>query len=427
MKNKLFLLFLSVIFFLGNFVFAKVLHPSQWNLPWINLITRQQWWADNSWLFADNSWYQQIIRIYEKKQEELKKLKQENFDLRLQKQTEKYYQNKQIQMLNEYLLSNFSWQFHIDDKIYSLFNKKFWRPWTYHDNKLAIIIHHTADYQDISKMNFQDEKQAMQKIYKFHTFTRWWWDIWYNFVIWPSWKIYEWKAGWPWIVWAHSKYNNTFTLWIALMGNFDVQQPTQAQIDSLIKLCAVLAYQYNINPFEKITFHRKSKDSLIDNHVYFALAWHKDTWWTSCPWKYLYAKLDYIRYEVNKLLHNKDFLNFQKKYSDNVKVGRKNARSEVFFLGDNWNSWKIECQNYCKIKINGKVLNTKLKKLYIKNTNKFIIWKILKYNIPLKSLWIIDWNDWKIYINSSNDIFKKILPWNVELEKVWTKILAYNY
>ena len=50
-----------------------------------------------------------------------------------------------------------------------------------------IVIHHTE--QDMSR--FSSEAEAVRSIYKYHTVSRGWGDIGYNYLIGPSGKIYE--------------------------------------------------------------------------------------------------------------------------------------------------------------------------------------------------------------------------------------------
>lgn len=61
-------------------------------------------------------------------------------------------------------------------------------------------------------------------------------DLGYNFLIDPYWNIYEWRAGGDSVIWAHTNRNNTPSIGVSLMGNFDKQEPTEQQIKSLITL-----------------------------------------------------------------------------------------------------------------------------------------------------------------------------------------------
>jgi len=54
MKKILFILFL-ILSFASSFA-------AQWNLPWIKIVTRQEWGANSKYLFLDYKAYQNIIK-----------------------------------------------------------------------------------------------------------------------------------------------------------------------------------------------------------------------------------------------------------------------------------------------------------------------------------------------------------------------------
>jgi hypothetical protein len=70
----------------------------------------------------------------------------------------------------------------------------------------------------------------------------------------PRWPIQKWgaHAGTP-----DERFNN-FGIGICLVGNFDVQRPTAAQLQSLAKLVAFLQERYHI-PASHILGHRDTK------------------------------------------------------------------------------------------------------------------------------------------------------------------------
>ncbi len=214
-----------------------------------------------------------------------------------------------------YLLSNFKDEFKIDKIIREDFvGRILKRPLQYKYNKKKIVIHHTAWEVD-HMMSIYDEKEEIRKIYQFHSNTRDRWDIWYNYIIWPSGKIYEWRYGWSEVVWAHVRWNNTDTVWISLLGNFDIQEPTQAQLDSLINLSTAISEDYHMDPYSKLTYHKFDSSwpkPYIRDIKLDSIVWHGDVWDTSCPWANIKKRMDYIKGQVamrmqeHKIDHYKD-------------------------------------------------------------------------------------------------------------------------
>lgn len=287
----------SVIFF-SMFVFGYTYAQQNRDLQWVDIVSRAMRWADETWRQADSSGYKSIIDARKKDEEYMVQLKEENFNKRLAVKAQRYEASKKSSSLDNYLLDNYPTEFEVNSKIPTLWGYDLRRPLAYHNNKNAIIIHHTAD-EAPSDVSVYDEIQEIQRIYKFHAFTRWRWDIWYNFIIWPSGKIYEGRAGWPWVIWAHCMYNNSFSVWISLMWNFEVQEPSDAQIESLIKLSAAISKKYQIDPYDYNTYFAWITASIRKN---FAIVGHRDAGVTACPGKNLYDKLDYIRAQVAKLV-----------------------------------------------------------------------------------------------------------------------------
>ncbi len=298
MKKILFILFLVISF-------STVVLAVDRNLTGIDLITREEWGANESWLLSGNSGYDYIINVekkYEKDMERLKKNKLSKYKAIKEKE-------RREKVRIDYLYKEFSDELSFDKIVTKLeWVALRWKMF-FHYNKTRIIIHHTAG----TYSNYPTKEKFiiyLQGVYKFHTFTRWWGDIWYNFIIDPWGNIYEWKAGWEWVVGAHLKYNNISSIGIALAGNFDIDKPTQEQIQALEKLWAVLATKYNINPYTLVDFHRKwwDKYPYIEEIKNLSIIWHRDAGYTSCPWANLYTLLPDIRraiYQKSKLLKSK--------------------------------------------------------------------------------------------------------------------------
>jgi hypothetical protein len=145
----------------------------------------------------------------------------------------------------------------------------------------------------------------MRDIYKFHSITRWWWDIWYNFLIWTNWEIFEWRAGWDYAIWAHDKWNNQATIWISLIWNYSWKKASVKQMESLKKLTKYLIEKYDINIKKKMPFFKWclwvwkkciEKPLIITNK--FPIIGHRDAGHTACPWEKLYAQIQKMKIEM---------------------------------------------------------------------------------------------------------------------------------
>lgn len=286
------------------------------DLPWIDLITRAQWWANESRRYSSQKTFVSIEEKRAAYEKYLQELKETDFD--------KYIQEKQTdykkQMINDYLYTNYTDEQQIDGKNTSYKGNNLW--WTEYtkDNKSKLIVHHTAeDSTALLTWGIEAVKEVIRNIYKYHTFSQWWWDIGYNFLIDPFGNIYEWRSWGEWTVGAHDKWNNTASVWISLLGNFDVQQPTNETLDALVKLLAVLAKKYNIDPLARTMYHEEIKTApYITSSENYTIAWHRDAGSTSCPGENIYTILPTIRQEVKEKMKDITLVSASNKPSASV-------------------------------------------------------------------------------------------------------------
>lgn len=114
-----------------------------------------------------------------------------------------------------------------------------------------IIIHHTAG-------GYKDTKEEwlayMKAVHKYHALSLWWSDIWYHYLIDGAWNIYEWRAGWKSVLWAHVASHNYGSVWIALMSDGEY---SQAMLDALQDLIVYLWKEYNLNLSEQQSVRNK--------------------------------------------------------------------------------------------------------------------------------------------------------------------------
>lgn len=287
--SALFLLFFS------SFTFA-----APWNLPGISLVSRAQWWANEAWRYSTTSKTQRDATRQKQNEAKLNTL--------METDTESFFDEKQQeyegQSATDYLLSLTPDEQLVDEYRESSSGNYLKWPESIHKNKSKIIIHHTAsDYSSLLTWWMSAAITQMQAIYKYHTLTNGRGDIGYNFVIDPFWNIYEGRAGGEWVVGAHVSRNNTPSLGISLMGNFNVNAPTDASLKSLVSLTTALAKKYKITPKATTTYFKKSTEApYLKAYQDYRIAGHKDAWITSCPGTNLYDLLPEIREQVTKNL-----------------------------------------------------------------------------------------------------------------------------
>lgn len=274
---------------------------ADWNLPGITIITRAQWWANESIRYSTLSKTERDKISQQNKDAQMQLLRDsqgEGVDSKLWTALQETYQ---LQLANDYLITTYPNE-QSTDEIRESANGKFLKwPESIHNNKTKIVIHHTAEDYTVLLTGWIDAaKKKMQDIYKYHAITRWRGDIGYNFLIDPAGNIYEWRAGGEWVVGAHASWNNTSTLGISLMGNFNIQKPTDAQLQALVKLSAALAKKYAIDPTAKVSYFKPSDwPPYISTVTSYAVAGHKDDGQaTACPGVELYKLLPDIRQQI---------------------------------------------------------------------------------------------------------------------------------
>ncbi|MDU4960214.1 MAG: peptidoglycan recognition family protein [Sporomusaceae bacterium] len=128
-----------------------------------------------------------------------------------------------------------------------------------------LVVHHTGG-------NAGDDYSAAE-LHAMHQRLGWA-GVGYHLIIRKDGSI---EAGRPlWSRGAHSVPGNHNSIGIHVCGNFELESPTSAQIESLSMLCADLCLSYGLEPHEAIVGHR-DQDA------------------TACPGQALYDLLPVIR------------------------------------------------------------------------------------------------------------------------------------
>lgn len=112
-----------------------------------------------------------------------------------------------------------------------------------------LIVHHT-----VSNNNSTDWPAVVRAIWNFHTYSRGWGDIGYNYLVDPNGVIYEGHYGGDDVVGTHASGANTGSMAVALLGTFTAYspgiRPPQAMLNSTADLLAWKADQRDINVYD---------------------------------------------------------------------------------------------------------------------------------------------------------------------------------
>ena len=166
-----------------------------------------------------------------------------------------------------------------------------------------LVVHHSASANGPS-----DAAEVVRSIHRYHTVTRGFSDIGYNYLIDHRGVIYEGRyarrfgeeprsgedrRGWG-VVGAHAKGTNAGTCGVCLIGEFSSRLPTQAALDSLRALLAWKASRHRIDVLASDTY--VSPVGAVQ--TFPNLAGHRQVGATECPGSTLAKHLPALRAEV---------------------------------------------------------------------------------------------------------------------------------
>ena len=148
------------------------------------------------------------------------------------------------------------------------------------------FIHHTVNANSYTAAQVP---ALIRGIYAYHTQSRGWSDIGYNFLVDRFGRIWEGRYGGvarP-VVGAHTLGYNEYSFAMSAIGNFDIAQPPQAVLDAYARL---FAWKLSLSNIRADASHLWVKDRYLH-----AINGHRDVGQTACPGRYLYAKIPSIR------------------------------------------------------------------------------------------------------------------------------------
>lgn len=150
----------------------------------------------------------------------------------------------------------------------------------------AGFVHHTVNANNYKAA---DVPAILRGIYAYHTRSRGWSDVGYNYLVDRFGRIWEGRAGGidrP-VVGAHTLGFNDDSFSMSAIGNFETAQPSAAMVQAYGALFAWKLALHGVNA--------ASNSQYVTSKYFKAINGHRDAGSTACPGKFLYAKLPQIR------------------------------------------------------------------------------------------------------------------------------------
>ncbi|MGV9974288.1 N-acetylmuramoyl-L-alanine amidase [Nocardia beijingensis] len=169
---------------------------------------------------------------------------------------------------------------------------------TYDDRLGGVTVHHTAGRNDYSK---SESAGIVRAIYTYHAKTLGWCDIGYNALVDKYGQVFEGRFGGldrP-VQGAHAGGFNENTSGVALMGNYESEQPTEEALQAIGAFVGWRTKVAGLDPkgsttmySEGTSFTSYAEGEAVQLPVVFA---HRDVGNTTCPGDAAYALMDRIR------------------------------------------------------------------------------------------------------------------------------------
>ncbi len=155
-----------------------------------------------------------------------------------------------------------------------------------------VFVHHTVGSNSYRR---SEAAAVVRGIYAYHTESRGWCDIGYNFLVDRYGTVYEGRDGGirqP-VRGAHAGDYNTDTTGISLMGDFEAGYPTNAMKTALVRLIA----------WRMGTAYRNAYGGAVVEGSWFRrISGHRDAMSTACPGAHVYSWLPRLRERVAERL-----------------------------------------------------------------------------------------------------------------------------
>lgn len=148
------------------------------------------------------------------------------------------------------------------------------------------FVHHTVNSNDYTR---DQVPSIIRGIYAYHTRSRGWSDIGYNFLVDRFGRIWEGRAGGvdrP-VVGAHTLGYNDYAFAMSAIGNFDTARPSEEMLRAYGRL---MGWKLSLHGVDAASTSQR-----IGDRTFPAINGHRDAGSTACPGRYLYAQLPAIR------------------------------------------------------------------------------------------------------------------------------------
>ncbi len=178
-------------------------------------------------------------------------------------------------------------------------NSPLWTP--QYTTVTHLIVHHTA-----TSNSSEDWPAIVRSIWNYHTNSKGWGDIGYNYLIDANGVIYEGRAGGNNVIGAHFSCANSNTMGVGMIGTFTSVSPAANALSNLEEILAWKSDDSSINPLTT-AWHNPTQLTLNN------LSGHRDANPTTapgacpsgtvCPGNNLYGQLPTIRTIVDDLVN----------------------------------------------------------------------------------------------------------------------------
>ncbi len=157
----------------------------------------------------------------------------------------------------------------------------------------AGYVHHTVNSNDYTRA---EVPAILRGIYAYHTQSRGWRDIGYNFLVDKFGRIWEGRYGGialP-VVGAHTLDYNENSFAGSAIGNFETARPSAAMLDAYARLFAWKLSLHGVRPGSRQN---------VAGTTFDAISGHRDAAQTACPGKYLYQRIAAITVKASMYQH----------------------------------------------------------------------------------------------------------------------------
>ncbi len=150
----------------------------------------------------------------------------------------------------------------------------------------AGFVHHTVNANSYTR---DEVPGILRSIYAYHTQSKGWSDVGYNYLVDRFGRIWEGRAGGidRAVVGAHTLGYNDYAFAMSAIGNFDITEPSSAMVQAY---GALFAWKLSLHGIDA-----SSTRQWVGSKNFQAVNGHRDAGQTACPGRYLYARIPEIR------------------------------------------------------------------------------------------------------------------------------------